>query len=97
MGRSLGCSGFSRGHRKNLFQNAKQHRGTRSGDFAADRPILERFGRPEVVAIEADVFPAEWSNVGEKRVGHKFALGAKLGDSATEIDGSAHETEIQVC
>ena len=32
--------------------------------------------------LEADVFPAEWSKVGEKRVGHKFALGAKLGDGA---------------
>ena len=51
------------------------------------KPILERFGRPDVVAIEADVFPAERSDVGEKSVGHKFALGAKFGDGAAEIDG----------
>ena len=51
------------------------------------KPILERFGRPDVVAIEADVFPAERADVGEKRVGQKFALGAKLGDGAAEIDG----------
>ena len=42
-------------------------------------PILERFGRPDVVAIEADVFPAERADVGEQRVGQNFALGAKLG------------------
>src|ERR1700741_5199337 len=51
------------------------------------KPILERFGRPDVVAIEADVFPAERADVGEQRVGQNFALGAKLGDGAAEIDG----------
>src|ERR1700722_16355641 len=51
------------------------------------KPILERFGRPDVFAIEADVFPAERTDVGEKRVGQKFALSAKLGDGAAEIDG----------
>ena len=51
------------------------------------KPILERFGRPDVVAIEADVFPAERADVGEKCVEQKFALGAKLGDGAAEIDG----------
>src|SRR5271157_5885066 len=51
------------------------------------KPILERFGRPDVVAIEADVFPAERAYVGEQRVGQSFALGAKLGDGVAEIDG----------
>ena len=52
------------------------------------KPILERFGRPDVVAIEADVFPAERTDVGEESVGQKFALSAKLGDGAAEIDGA---------
>src|SRR6476660_7634095 len=51
------------------------------------KPILERFGRPDVVAIEANVFPAERTDVGEESVGQKFALSAKLGDGAAEIDG----------
>jgi hypothetical protein len=51
------------------------------------KPILERFRRPNVVAIKADVFPAERSDVGEQHVGQNFALGAKLGDSVAEIDG----------
>ena len=51
------------------------------------KPILERFGRPDVVAIEADVFPAERANVGEQRIRQSFALGAKLGDGVAEIDG----------
>jgi hypothetical protein len=33
------------------------------------------------------VFPAEWSDVGQQRVGQDFALDAKLGDGAAEIDG----------
>ena len=51
------------------------------------KPILERFGRPDVVAIKTDVFPAERSDVGQQRVGQNFALDAKLGDGAAEIDG----------
>ena len=51
------------------------------------KPILERFGRPDVVAIETDVFPAERANVAEQRIGQSFALGAKLGDGVAEIDG----------
>ncbi len=51
------------------------------------KPILERLGRPDVVAIEADVFPSERGDVGEQRVGQGFALGAKLGDGVAEIDG----------
>jgi hypothetical protein len=78
----------TRGHRRICSKTyAKQHRGTRSGDFAAAETILERFGRPDVVAVEADVFPAERADMGEKRVGQKFALSAKLGDGAAEIDG----------
>ena len=37
--------------------------------------------------IKADVFPAEWSDVGEQRVGQNLFLDAKLGDGAAEIDG----------
>jgi hypothetical protein len=33
------------------------------------------------------VFPAERADVGEKRVGQKFVLSAKLSDGAAEIDG----------
>jgi hypothetical protein len=33
------------------------------------KPILERVGRPDVVAIKTDVFPVEWSDVGQQRVG----------------------------
>jgi hypothetical protein len=62
---------------------AKRHRGTRSVDFAGPKPLFERFGRPDVVAIEADVLPAERSDVGEQRVGQRFALGAKLGRTAS--------------
>jgi hypothetical protein len=51
------------------------------------KPILERLGWPDVVAIEADVFPSERGDVGEQGVGQGFALGAKLGDGVTEIDG----------
>jgi hypothetical protein len=51
------------------------------------KPILERFGRPDVVAIKTDVFPAERSDVGEQCVGQNFALDAKLGDGVGEIDG----------
>jgi hypothetical protein len=53
--------------------------------FCAKSGVTDR--RPDVVAIKADVFPVERSDVGEERVGQNFALGAKLGDSAAEIDG----------
>ena len=33
------------------------------------------------------MFPSERGDVGEQRVGQSFALGAKLGDGAAEIDG----------
>jgi hypothetical protein len=36
------------------------------------KPILERFGRSDIVAIKTDVFPAEWSDVGQQRVGQNF-------------------------
>jgi hypothetical protein len=44
-------------------------------------------GWPDVVAIEADVFPAERGNVDEQFIGQRFAFGAKLGDGVTEVDG----------
>jgi hypothetical protein len=62
---------------------AKRHRETRSAAFAGPKPLFERFGRPNVVAIEAHVLPAERSDVGEQLVGQRFALGAKFGRTAT--------------
>jgi len=40
------------------------------------KPLLERLGWPDVVAIEADVLPAERGNVGEQFIGQRFAFGA---------------------
>jgi hypothetical protein len=59
------------------------------GARISQRPksLLERLGWPDVVAIKADVFPAERGNVGEQLVGQGFGLGAKLGDGQAEIDG----------
>ena len=51
------------------------------------KPLLERLGWPDVVAIEADVLPAERGNVGEQFIGQRFAFGAKLGNGVTEVDG----------
>ena len=51
------------------------------------KPLLERFGWPDVVAIEDDVLPAERGNVGEQLIGRSFGLGAKLGDGVVEVDG----------
>ena len=59
----------------------------RAGISQRPKPILERFGRPDVIAIKTDVSRAEWSDVGRQRVGQNFALDAKLGDGAAEIDG----------
>jgi hypothetical protein len=59
------------------------------GARISQRPksLLERLGRPDVVAIEADVLPAERGNVGEQLVGQSFGLGAKLGNGVAEVDG----------
>jgi hypothetical protein len=51
------------------------------------KPLLERFGLPDVVAIEDDVLPAERGNVGEQLIGRSFGLGPKLGDGVVEVDG----------
>ena len=51
------------------------------------KPLLERFGSPDVVATEDDVLPAERGNVGEQLIGRSFGLGAKLGDVVVEVDG----------
>ena len=59
------------------------------GARISQRPkcLLKRLGWPDVVAIEADVLPAEWGNVGERLVRQRFALGAKLCNGAAEVDG----------
>ena len=38
------------------------------------RSLLKWLGWPDVVAIEADVLPAERGNVGEQLVGQRFAV-----------------------
>jgi hypothetical protein len=48
---------------------------------------LERFRRPNVVAIEGDVLPSEWGDMGEQSVVDDLAMGAQLIDGAPEIDG----------
>jgi hypothetical protein len=68
-----------RGHRRICSKTYfKRHRGTQSADFAGPNPLFERFGRPDVVAIEADELPADRSDVAEEFVVQCFALGAKL-------------------
>lgn len=62
-----------------------EERGARIAQWP--KSMLEWFGRPDIVAIEADVFPAERVYVAEQRVGQSFALGAELGDGVVEIDG----------
>jgi hypothetical protein len=59
------------------------------GARISQRPkcLLKRLGWPDVVAIEADVLPAERGNVGERLVRQRFALGAKLCNGAAEVDG----------
>jgi len=81
--------GAAWGHRrivpKRTLSSIEEHG---AGISQRPKPILERFGRPDVVAIKTDVFPTEWSEVGQQRVGQNdFALDAKLGDGAAEIDG----------
>jgi hypothetical protein len=52
------------------------------------KPLLERLGWPDVVAIEADMLPAQRGNVGEQVIGQSFGLGAKLGNGVAEVDGA---------
>ncbi len=76
------------GHRRICSKSyAKQHRGRRSADFAAAEIPAKRLGWPDVVAIEADVLPAERGNVGEQLIGQSFGLGAKLSNGVAEVDG----------
>src|SRR5208282_2253406 len=49
--------------------------------------VLERFGRPNVVAIEGDVLPAERSDMGKQGIVDDFALRAQLINGAPEIKG----------
>jgi len=48
---------------------------------------LERFRRPNIVAVEGDVLPSERSDMGEQGIVDDLALGAQLIDGAPEIDG----------
>jgi hypothetical protein len=51
------------------------------------KPLLKRLGWPDVVAIEANVLPAERGNVGEQLVRQRLVLGAKLCNGTAEVDG----------
>jgi hypothetical protein len=67
-----------RGHRRICSKTYfKRHRGTQSADFAGPNPLFERFGRPDVVAIEADELPADRSDVAEEFVVQCFRLGGE--------------------
>jgi hypothetical protein len=69
----------SRGHRRICSKTYfKRHRRPRSADLQGRNLLFGRFGRPDVVAIEADELPAERSDVGKELVAQRFALGAKL-------------------
>ncbi len=46
--------------------------------------VLERFGRPNVVAIEGDVLPAERSDMGKQGIVDDFALRAQLINGARD-------------
>ncbi len=49
--------------------------------------LLERFRRPNVVAIEGDVLPSERGDMGKQGIAEILALGAQLVNCAPEIDG----------
>ena len=48
---------------------------------------MERFCRPNIVAIEGDVLPAERGDVGEQLIADDLAAGTQLVNGAPEIDG----------
>jgi hypothetical protein len=71
------------GHRRICSKSYfKRLRETRSAAFAWPNLLFEWFGRPDVVAVEADVIPAERSDVGEQLVGQGCAF-AKFGRTAS--------------
>jgi hypothetical protein len=49
--------------------------------------LWKRPGRPNVIAIEGDVFPAKRSDMGEQLVADNLPLEAQFGNGAAEIDG----------
>jgi hypothetical protein len=49
--------------------------------------VSERFGGPDIIAVEGDVLPAERRDVGKKLVGDDFAARTQFTDGAAEIDG----------
>jgi hypothetical protein len=49
--------------------------------------VLKRLGRPNVVAIEGDVLPAERSDVGKQKIADNLALRTKFGDGTPKVDG----------
>jgi hypothetical protein len=48
---------------------------------------LEWLCRPNVIAIEGDVLPAEWSDMREQIIAENFTLGTQFINRAPEIDG----------
>jgi hypothetical protein len=55
----------------------------------SERPkvLLERLCRPNVVAIEGDMLPAERGEAGQQKIGDWLALPAQFGNGTAEIDG----------
>ena len=48
---------------------------------------MDRFRRPNIIAIECDVFPSERGDMSEQLVADGFATGAQLVHGAAEING----------
>ena len=76
------------GHRRNCSKSYLS--GIEKGGAISQRPkpLLERLGWPDVVAIEADMLRAQRGNVGEQVIRQSFGLGAKLGNGVAQVDGA---------
>ena len=68
-------------------QHAKQLRGMLNRDSERPKVLLERLCRPNVVAIEGDMLPAERGEAGQQKIGDWLALPAQFGNGTAEIDG----------
>src|SRR4029077_19381205 len=75
----------SRGHRRVCSKTYfKRHRRPRSADLQGRNLLFGRFGRPDVVAIEADELPAELSRARQYRYSKAAQLLLKSGMSPTK-------------
>ena len=48
---------------------------------------MKRFRRPNVIAIEGDVLPAERGDLGKQKIADNLTLSAPFGNGVPEIDG----------